>query len=161
MMAQEKGLGEEDLERLLNPMTWRHFLKAKQFTVADVFRMMNDNNTVTRQFGMLMNRYDVLLAPTCAVRVPNANGRYSLLAEEELDVWINRLVDAARYTIPANETGLPAISIPAGLDSDGLPIGVQFYGNFTGEDLLLRLAAQLEQVRPEWFGVRPGLHVAA
>jgi hypothetical protein len=120
MMAQEKGLGEEDLERLLNPMTWRHFLKAKQFTVAEVFQMMNDNNTVTRQFGMLMNRYDVLLAPTCAVRVPKANGPYSLLAEEELDVWINRLVDAARYTIPANETGLPAISIPACLDSDGL-----------------------------------------
>ena len=82
-------------------------------------------------------------------------------SEEELGVWINRLVDVARYTIPANETGLPAISIPAGLDSDGLPIGVQFYGNFTGEDLLLRLAVQLEQARPEWFGARPGVHVAA
>ena len=67
----------------------------------------------------------------------------------------------ARYTIPANETGLPAISIAAGHDSDGLPIGVQFYGNFTGEDLLLRLAVQLEQARPEWFGTRPGVHVAA
>src|SRR5580692_7632348 len=73
----------------------------------------------------------------------------------------HRLVDAARYTIPANETGLPAISVPAGLDSDGLPIGVQFYGNFTGEDLLLRLAVQLEQARPEWFGARAGVHVAA
>jgi amidase len=142
-------------------MTWRHYLKAKQFTVAEVFRMMNDNNRVTRQFGMVMNRYDVLLAPTCAVRVPPANGPYSLLAEEELEVWINRLVDAARYTIPANETGLPAISVPAGLDSDGLPIGVQFYGNFTGEDVLLRLAVQLEQARPEWFGVRPEVHVTA
>jgi Asp-tRNA(Asn)/Glu-tRNA(Gln) amidotransferase A subunit family amidase len=133
----------------------------KQFTVSEVFRVMNDNNTVTREFGMVMNRYDVLLAPTCAVRVPPAYGPYSLLAEEALDVWINRLVDAARYTIPANETGLPAISVPAGLDSDGLPIGVQFYGNFTGEDLLLRLAVQLEQARPEWFGIRPGVHVAA
>jgi amidase len=161
MIGEEKGLGEQDLERLLNPMTWRHYLKAKQFTVAEVFRMMNDNNTVTRQFGNLMSRYDVLLAPTCAVRVPQANGPYSLLADEELDIWINRLVDAARYTIPANETGLPAISIPAGLDSDGLPIGVQFYGNFTREDLLLRLAVQLEQARPEWFGARPGVHVAA
>jgi amidase len=104
---------------------------------------------------------------TCCWRLPTQcvchrpNGPYSLLADEELDIWINRLVDAARYTIPANETGLPAISIPAGLDSDGLPIGVQFYGNFTGEDVLLRLAVQLEQARPEWFGARPGVHVAA
>jgi hypothetical protein len=60
----------------------------KQFTVSEVFRMMNDNNTVTREFGMVMNRYDVLLAPTCAVRVPPANGPYSLLAEEALGVWI-------------------------------------------------------------------------
>src|SRR5712672_1699782 len=72
-------------------------------------------------------------------------------------VWSTPLA----YTIPANETGLPAISVPAGLDSDGLPIGVQFYGNFTGEDLLLRLAAQLEQARPEWFGARAGVHVTA
>ena len=49
-----------------------------------------------------------------AVRVPPANGPYTLLVEEELHLWINRLVDAARYTIPANETGLPAISIPRG-----------------------------------------------
>jgi hypothetical protein len=40
-------------------------------------------------------------------------------------------------------------------------VGVQFYCNFTGEDLLLRLAVQLEQARPEWFGARPGVHVAA
>jgi hypothetical protein len=38
---------------------------------------------------------------------------------------------------------------------------VQFYGNFTGEDLLLRLAVQMEQARPEWFGARPGVHVTA
>jgi hypothetical protein len=43
----------------------------------------------------------------------------------------------------------------------GLPIGVQFYGNFAGEDLLLRLAMQLEQARPIWFGARPEVHVAA
>ena len=47
--------------------------------------------------------------------------------------------------MPANETGLPGISLPACLDRDGLPIGVQFYGNFCREDLLLQIAAQIER----------------
>jgi Asp-tRNA(Asn)/Glu-tRNA(Gln) amidotransferase A subunit family amidase len=61
--------------------------------------------------------------------------------------------------MPANETGLPGISLPAGLDRDGLPIGVQFYGNFCSEDLLLQIATQIERARPEWFGAVPGTHV--
>ena len=73
--------------------------------------------------------------------------------------WLDRLCNACRYTMPANETGLPAISIPAGLDSGGLPIGVQLYGNFCGEDLLLQMAAQIERARPEWFGAIPPVHV--
>ena len=61
--------------------------------------------------------------------------------------------------MPANETGLPAISLPAGFDTDGLPIGVQLYGNFTREDLLLATAAQVERARPEWFCRVPPIHV--
>ena len=121
--------------------------------------MMNGNNTVTRQFGALMERYDALLTPTLAIRVPGANGPYSLLRDEALDPWMNRLTDACRYTMPGNETGLPGINIPAGLDREGLPIGVQLYGNFAREDLLLQLAAQVERARPEWFGAVPPVHV--
>ncbi len=92
--------------------------------------------------------------------MPRANGPYSLLRDEEIDPWIERLTDAARYTMPANETGLPAIALPAGLDADGLPIGVQLYGDFGREDVLLQLAAQMERARPDWFGARPGVRVA-
>jgi Asp-tRNA(Asn)/Glu-tRNA(Gln) amidotransferase A subunit family amidase len=49
--------------------------------------------------------------------------------------------------------------VPAGLDRDGLPIWVQFYGDFGREDQLLRLAAQFERARPEWFGGVPPAHV--
>ncbi|MGH7212831.1 MAG: amidase family protein, partial [Acetobacteraceae bacterium] len=62
--------------------------------------------------------------------------------------------------MPANETGLPAISLPAGRDADGLPIGVQLYGDFGREDVLLGLAAQLERARRDWFGAAPPVHVA-
>ena len=72
-----------------------------------------------------------------------------------------RLADACRYTMPGNETGMPGISLPAGLDSEGLPIGVQVHGNFACEDVLIQVAAQIERARPEWFATRPGIHVAA
>ena len=117
-------------------------------------RLMADNDPVTREFGRLRESLDRLLVPTIAVRVPRANGPYSLL-----DPWLERLCDACRYTMPANETGLPGVSLPAGFDRDGLSIGVQFDGNFCREDLLLQIAAQIERARPEWFGAVPGLHV--
>ena len=157
--AKERQLDPGQLEQYLGPMAYRHYLAAERYDKFDIWKMMTDNNTVTREFGRLMERFDLLLVPTMAIRVPKADGPYSMLREEELDPWLDRLCDACRYTMPANETGLPGISLPAGLDRDGLPIGVQFYGNFCREDLLLQIAAQIERARPEWFGAVPGIHV--
>ena len=159
MMARERNIGMQQLQTLVTPMTWRHYMASERYDKFDMFRMMNGNNTVTRQFGALMDQYDVLLTPALAVRVPMANGPYSLLRDEDIDDWVGRLADACRYTMPGNETGMPGISIPAGLDTDGLPIGVQAYGNFAREDLLLQVAAQIEQTRPDWFGATPPVHV--
>jgi len=158
--AKERGLDPRRLEQYLSPMAYCHYLAAEHYDKFDIWKMMADNNTVTREFGRLMERFDLLLVPTMAIRVPDANGPYSLLREEELDPWLDRLCDACRYTMPANETGLPGISLPTGLDRDGLPIGVQFYGNFCREDLLLQIAAQIERARPEWFSAIPPIHVA-
>ncbi|HXT79793.1 MAG TPA: amidase [Acetobacteraceae bacterium] len=158
-LAEERDVGRQELQTLLTPMTWRHCQASERYDKFDIFRMMMANNTVTRQFGALMERYDVLLTPTLAVRVPMANGAYSLLRDEDIDPWVERLADACRYTMPANETGLPAISLPAGFDTDGMPLGVQLHGNFAREDVLLRLAAQIERHRPAWFGAVPPVHV--
>jgi amidase len=133
--AKERGRAPERLQDYLGPMTYRHYLVAERYDKFDIWKMME--------------RFDVLLVPTMAIRVPEANGPYSLLREEELEPWLARLCDACRYTMPANETGLPGISVPAGLDGDGLPIGVQLYGNFCREDVLLQLAAQVERAHPE------------
>jgi amidase len=91
--------------------------------------------------------------------VPAANGPYSLLRDEDLDPWVARLSEACRYTMPGNETGLPAISVPAGADRDGLPVGAMLHANFAREDLLLQVAAQLERAKPEWFNQVPPVHV--
>jgi amidase len=159
-MARARGVEVQELNRYLSRMTWRHFEAHSRYDKFDVFDMMAANNATTRSFGRLMDQYDVLLTPSLAIRVPEANGPYSLLADEPLDAWMERLADACRYTMPGNETGLPGISLPAGLDADGLPIGVQVHGNFAAEDVLIQVAAQIERAKPEWFGATPGVHVS-
>ena len=140
-------------------MVYRHYVAAERFDKFDIWRMMSANNVVTRAFGALMTRQDLLLTPTLAIRVPAANGPYSLLRDEDLDPWVARLSAACRYTMPGNETGLPGISVPAGADRDGLPIGAMLHANFAREDLLLQVAAQLERAKPEWFNQVPPVHV--
>ena len=55
-------------------------------------------------------------------------------------------------TEPAAIAGLPAISVPVGLDSNGLPIGMQIMGRHFDEDTILNLAYQFEK-ETEFFGV--------
>jgi amidase len=158
-MARDLGIAEDRLPEYLGPMVRRHYVAADRYDKFDLWKMMSCNNAVTRAFGRLMARHDLLLTPTLAIRVPEADGPYSLMRDEDLDPWVARLCDACRYTMPGNETGLPGISVPAGLDRDGLPIGAQLYASFAREDLLLQVAAQLERARPGWFGQAPPVHV--
>jgi aspartyl-tRNA(Asn)/glutamyl-tRNA(Gln) amidotransferase subunit A len=57
------------------------------------------------------------------------------------------------YTVSANLAGVPAISVPCGLSSEGLPIGAQLIGNFWSEALLLNLASRYESEFP--LGAKP------
>ena len=64
--------------------------------------------------------------------------------------------DFVPFTPPFNITGQPAISLPLHWTKSGLPVGIQFVATYGREDVLLRLAAQLEIAQP-WGHRRPTL----
>jgi amidase len=96
------------------------------------------------------DEHDVLVMPvmgTTAVPVRSWEGRGAL--------WtLNGMSRIYCWTGPFNHLGFPAASVPAGFDSDGLPLAVQLIAPPGREDLLLSLSAQLEEARP-WADRRP------
>ncbi|MEM9653226.1 MAG: amidase [Actinomycetota bacterium] len=105
-------------------------------------------NDVARWFTPL----DVLLTPTSAA----APMRTADLWPPEEKPWKIGPVygKIGAFTLPFNVTGQPAISLPLHWNDDGLPIGTQLVAKMGGEDLLLGLAARLEQAAP-WAGRYP------
>ena len=159
--ARQRGISLEDLGKQMSPTYYQHLLSAQDTTLFDLQRAFADNNTSIRSFGRAMAKYDALLTPTLSIRVPKANGPYSPYSNEAFAPWFERLYDACRYTIPGNETGMPSVSVPAGLDAEGMPIGALLHGKFGRDDMVLRLAAQIEAAKPEWFAARPRHHIAS
>ncbi len=87
---------------------------------------------------------------------PPRLGEHRPVPGQPLVAW-QRAGELLRFTIPFNVTGQPAISLPLHWSDDGLPIGVQLVAAFGREDLLSRVAAQLE-VDGAWRGRRPPIH---
>ena len=60
------------------------------------------------------------------------------------------------YTAPYNISGQPGIALPLHWTSEGLPLGIQLISRYGGEDILIRLASQIESAAP-WIGRRPAV----
>ena len=69
---------------------------------------------------------------------------------------LGRVTSVMQYTAQFNVTGQPAISLPLWWTDDGLPMGIQFVAAFGRDDLLIRLASELEAAHP-WADRRPGV----
>ncbi|MFJ5281147.1 amidase [Streptomyces parvulus] len=114
-------------------------------------------NTVARSLAGYFAAHDVLLTPTLP-EVPMRLGAYTE-GGADLDGagWIDRLNDRSPFTTAFNVAGNPAMSVPLAADpGTGLPIGMQFAAGHGREDLLFRLAGQLERARP-WAGRTPAV----
>ena len=99
--------------------------------------------------------FDVLVTPTMA-EPPARLGDFTPTPEDPARGF-NRSVPFAIFTSPFNITGQPAISLPLAQSAAGLPIGVQLVAAYGREDVLIRVAAQLEEAVP-WRARRPPIH---
>ena len=101
---------------------------------------------IIRDYEAAFERFDVLVSPTS----PTTAFRIGERVDDPLAMYLSDV-----FTIPANLAGVPAISIPCGLDEGGLPVGLQLTGPVLGEHAVLRAAHALE--RELAFSARPPL----
>jgi aspartyl-tRNA(Asn)/glutamyl-tRNA(Gln) amidotransferase subunit A len=90
---------------------------------------------IVRDYDAAFERFDLLVSPTS----PTTAFPIGAKADDPLAMYLNDI-----FTIPANLSGMPAISIPCGLDGAGLPIGLQLTAPVLQERRLLRAASTLE-----------------
>jgi amidase len=97
--------------------------------------------------------FDVLLTPTMAC-LPLRVGEVWNGADVDPSMPLLNCFPMAAFTAVWNITGMPAISLPMGVSSTGVPIGVQLVGGPWQDAVLLQVATQLEAAAP-WVGRRP------
>ncbi len=100
---------------------------------------------ILRDFTRAFEKVDAILTPS----TPTAAFAIGDRTEDPIAMYLNDI-----FTVPVNLAGLPAISVPAGLSADGLPLGLQLIGRAFDEATLLRIARSLEQAAN--FTARPG-----
>jgi amidase len=144
----------------LEAVTLACYEYGRQLSAAQLFEADNAINAVTRQVAGFFNTYDVLLTPAIAKRVAPIGMLDSTAQGWSAQSWNDAIFDYAPFTALFNATGQPAISLPLATDRSGLPIGLQFVARFANEDVLLRLAASLEQAMP-WEARRPRVWAGA
>jgi aspartyl-tRNA(Asn)/glutamyl-tRNA(Gln) amidotransferase subunit A len=99
---------------------------------------------IARDFKEAFEKCDVLLTPTAPTSAFAAGEKM----DDPVTMYLNDM-----FTIPASMAGLPGISVPAGVDKDGLPLGLQIIGRAFDEETMLRAAAALEKAAS--FNLRP------
>jgi aspartyl-tRNA(Asn)/glutamyl-tRNA(Gln) amidotransferase subunit A len=90
---------------------------------------------VIRDYEAAFERFDVLVSPTS----PTTAFPIGAKVDDPMAMYLNDI-----FTIPANLAGVPAISVPCGLDDAGLPVGLQFTAPVLEEARLFRAAQALE-----------------
>jgi aspartyl-tRNA(Asn)/glutamyl-tRNA(Gln) amidotransferase subunit A len=140
--TRDAGFGAEVKRRI---MLGTYALSAGYYD-AYYLKAMKVRTLIRQDFDRAFETCDVLAMPTAATTAFEAGTR-----EDPLAMYLSDVL-----TISANLAGLPAISLPSGLDAGGLPVGLQMVAPVLAEQLMFRAAAAYETVGG-WNAAAPAL----
>lgn len=137
-------LGRELRDDDLETMARVQYDRCKSQSVTDLAAAYAALELTGREIGRYFTEYDLLLSPTLCRPTPELG----VLDAMDLEAMWQHAGAYGALTSPFNSGGQPAISLPLGKDSTGLPLGAQLVAAHGREDLLIRVAAQLEAAHP-------------
>ena len=140
-VTRAEGFGEEVRRRVL---IGTYVLSAGYYN-AYYIKAQKVRTLIADDFRNAFAEVDVLLTPTA----PSAAFAIGEKMDDPVAMYLNDV-----FTVPASLAGLPAISMPAGLDGDGLPLGLHLIAKPFDEETLFRAAHALEDAAG--FEARPG-----
>ncbi len=143
MLTREQGFGPEVKRRI---MLGTYALSAGYYD-AYYLKAQKVRALIKRDFEEAFKKCDAIITPTA----PTTAFRIGEKTQDPLQMYLSDI-----FTISVNLAGLPALSLPCGFDSDGLPIGMQMIGNHFDEETILRLGYAYEQMT-EWHKRKPNL----
>jgi Asp-tRNA(Asn)/Glu-tRNA(Gln) amidotransferase A subunit family amidase len=150
--ARLRELGRDLRPDDLELGTLRYVEAGERLSAADLADAVARMHALGRRVAPFFARFDALLTPTMALP-PVPVGHISL-AHGDMELYQKRQNAFGGFGALWNITGQPAMSVPLCWTADGLPVGMQFAAAFGREDILFRLAGQLERAQP-WAHRRP------
>ncbi|PKB68780.1 MAG: hypothetical protein BZY81_00775 [SAR202 cluster bacterium Io17-Chloro-G4] len=124
----------------------------------DYSKSLKVQRLIQEEYARVMQQVDFLITPTAPVPAPRIDAKYITMDGVEHRVRGPGSSLISRNTSPLNAIGLPAITVPCGVNKLGLPIGVQFITGPFEESLLFQVADCYEKVSPSQ-GLRPKVAV--
>lgn len=141
--TRAEGFGEEVKRRI---MVGTYTLSAGYYD-AYYLKAQKVRTLIKQDFEKAFESVDLLVCPTAPTTAFKAGEK----TDDPLSMYLSDLT-----TVPVSLAGLPALSIPCGFDSQGLPIGMQLIANVLREDQLLQTAYAYEQAT-DWHQQKPSL----
>ncbi len=143
-----KVLGRLPKEEELEATTWASYQRGQKISAVDHEGTLEEIHKYVLTLADCFAPYDVILTPTLAqpgIKLGILNPAEGFNAE-----MFNAAMGFIKYITMLNLTGQPGISLPVAQAENGLPIGVQLFGQIGSEEILLKLARDIEEARP-WF----------
>ena len=134
--TRSEGFGEEVKRRIM----LGSFVLSSGYYDAYYLKALRTKALIKQAFDRAFEKYDVILGPTA----PSTAPKLGESLKDPLKMYLGDI-----YTVSVNLAGLPAMSVPYGIDEKNLPVGVQFIGDSFQEKAIIRAGYALEQTR-EW-----------